>query len=277
MRADLIIVGDRFRKDLGSIEELAESIREVGLIQPIIVDADGNLIAGRRRLAACLLLGMDDVPAVVAKDMRDAARRVLAERDENTCRKDMTVTELLAITDVIEAQEKPKARERQREHGGTAPGRNTPGPGSQSVRTRDIVGAAVGMSGYTYQRAKAVKEAAEDEDAPPEVREVAQEALEEMDRTGKIKTAYNKVNRAKKRAMGAAVPEPPREPSVKSRLPHKKADKILPHFLTTLNGIAAGLAGVDFSECVLEPYQIKELDTSIRTILSVRKTLKGAN
>lgn len=66
-------------------------------------------------------------------------------------------------------------------------GRSTKG------NTRDIVGAAVGMSGPTYDRAKAVVLASEDETLPEEAREAAKEAKEEMDRTGKVTPAFNKV------------------------------------------------------------------------------------
>ena len=38
--------------DDAKVRELAESIREIGLINPVVVDADNNLIAGAHRLAA---------------------------------------------------------------------------------------------------------------------------------------------------------------------------------------------------------------------------------
>ena len=47
-----ITVGDKTRTDLGDIEGLAASIARIGLLQPIVVDVDGRLIAGVRRLAA---------------------------------------------------------------------------------------------------------------------------------------------------------------------------------------------------------------------------------
>jgi ParB-like chromosome segregation protein Spo0J len=47
-----IIIGIRHRRDLGDIDSLARSIAEVGLLHPIVVRADGVLIAGQRRLAA---------------------------------------------------------------------------------------------------------------------------------------------------------------------------------------------------------------------------------
>jgi ParB-like chromosome segregation protein Spo0J len=46
-----IKVGKRHRRDLGDIAALAESIKAVGLLHPIVVQPDGKLIAGARRLA----------------------------------------------------------------------------------------------------------------------------------------------------------------------------------------------------------------------------------
>ena len=50
--------------DEQSLDELAESIRLHGLINPITVDRDGKIIAGERRYRACLKLGMHEVPVV---------------------------------------------------------------------------------------------------------------------------------------------------------------------------------------------------------------------
>ena len=58
----------------------------------------------------------------------------------------------------LEAIEKPKAKER--EHQGQKSGgrgkKKLPGNLPASIDTRDAVGAGVGMSGKTYERAKAV-------------------------------------------------------------------------------------------------------------------------
>jgi ParB family chromosome partitioning protein len=57
-----IIVGDnRFRKDLGEIAALAESITAIGLLHPITVDQHNNLLAGQRRLEACKFLGLTEI------------------------------------------------------------------------------------------------------------------------------------------------------------------------------------------------------------------------
>ena len=61
--------------ETASLNELAESIQQQGLIQPITVRKKGNryqLIAGERRLRACKIAGMDTITAYVrtASDMQ---------------------------------------------------------------------------------------------------------------------------------------------------------------------------------------------------------------
>jgi len=55
--------------DQGKLEELAETIRQKGLLQPLVVRADENgdytLIAGERRLLACRIAGIRKVPVMI--------------------------------------------------------------------------------------------------------------------------------------------------------------------------------------------------------------------
>ena len=62
---DAIFVGERRRKDLGDIDGLAASIAEIGLLRPIVINSQGELIAGERRLGAVQQLGWADVPVTV--------------------------------------------------------------------------------------------------------------------------------------------------------------------------------------------------------------------
>ena len=59
----------RMAFDTESLEELAESVRTFGLIQPISVrkQSDGRyqIISGERRFRACKLAGMDTIPAYI--------------------------------------------------------------------------------------------------------------------------------------------------------------------------------------------------------------------
>jgi ParB/RepB/Spo0J family partition protein len=60
-----IVVGTRHRRDMGDIDGLAASIKELGLLQPIVVRPDGVLVAGERRLRAAKLLGWTEIPVNV--------------------------------------------------------------------------------------------------------------------------------------------------------------------------------------------------------------------
>jgi ParB family chromosome partitioning protein len=66
-RIDDIIIGERHRRDLGDIDGLAASIAAIGLLNPITIDEGGRLLAGARRLAACKLLGLQQVEVRIIK------------------------------------------------------------------------------------------------------------------------------------------------------------------------------------------------------------------
>jgi ParB/RepB/Spo0J family partition protein len=68
-----IKVRNRYRKSLGDIESLAANIKELGLLHPIVVRPDGRLIAGERRMAACIRLGWKSVP-VTYVDLKEVVR-----------------------------------------------------------------------------------------------------------------------------------------------------------------------------------------------------------
>ena len=67
MKISDIIINSRTRRDLGDIKSLADSIGEIGLINPITVYYDEKmrpvLIAGYRRVKAFELLARDEIPA----------------------------------------------------------------------------------------------------------------------------------------------------------------------------------------------------------------------
>ncbi|MDW7668961.1 MAG: ParB/RepB/Spo0J family partition protein, partial [Bacillota bacterium] len=76
--------------DSDKIQELADSIKEHGLIQPIIVkkiDENYQLIAGERRWRACIELGMDKIPAIV-RDLDNKSQTEMA-LIENIQREDL--------------------------------------------------------------------------------------------------------------------------------------------------------------------------------------------
>ena len=84
-----IVVEERQRKDYGNVSRLAESIRKLGLIHPIVVTQDNRLIAGGRRLAACKQLGLESVDILVRETATEEELQEL-EYDENIQRLDIS-------------------------------------------------------------------------------------------------------------------------------------------------------------------------------------------
>lgn len=74
----LVIPYERNAREGGAVEKVAQSITEFGWRQPIVVDADGVVIAGHTRLAAAKKLGLTEVPVLVAADL--TAEQVMAYR-----------------------------------------------------------------------------------------------------------------------------------------------------------------------------------------------------
>jgi len=89
-----VIVGRRTREDYGDIEGLALSIQRFGLLHPIVVDEDLNLLAGERRLRAHKFLGLKEIEVTYKKDLDDAEKKEL-ELEENIKRKDFNWPELV--------------------------------------------------------------------------------------------------------------------------------------------------------------------------------------
>ena len=58
---DAVVVGEG-RRELRRLGELAASIREVGLLNPITVTENRRLVAGYHRLEACRILGWKVIP-----------------------------------------------------------------------------------------------------------------------------------------------------------------------------------------------------------------------
>ena len=63
------------------VAQVAASIREFGWTNPILVAADGTIIAGHARLAAARKLKMTEVPVIVLDHLTEAQRRALVLAD----------------------------------------------------------------------------------------------------------------------------------------------------------------------------------------------------
>jgi ParB family chromosome partitioning protein len=96
-----VVVGERLRQtNKAEVDRLAESIREVGLLNPITVgeETEGGfpLVAGLHRLEACRALGMTEIGANVVS-LTDLKRQ-LAECDENLAHSVLTTPQRAIFT-----------------------------------------------------------------------------------------------------------------------------------------------------------------------------------
>lgn len=83
-----IKVGDRYRQEYTGIDELAASIADKGLMHPLVVDQELNLIAGGRRLRALNQLGWLECDVTVL-DVSDELGRRQCELIENIQRENL--------------------------------------------------------------------------------------------------------------------------------------------------------------------------------------------
>jgi len=196
-----IVVGDRYRKDLGDLEPLKQSITELGLLHPVVIDGESRLLVGGRRLEACKQLGMLTIPAVVAASLSELRQRVMAEKDENVCREPFKPSEMVALGKTIEEFQRPIAEaakaagvkeggKNRHSSGGNSPKAQL--PRDESKRTSSVAAAACGVDRRTYEKAKAVAEAAAA--APKKFGHL----VEQMNRTGKVNKAYSEWRKATK-------------------------------------------------------------------------------
>lgn len=66
------------------IEHIANSIREFGFRQPLVIDKDNVLVIGHGRLLAAKKLGLDTVPCVRAGDLTEDQIKALRLADNKT-------------------------------------------------------------------------------------------------------------------------------------------------------------------------------------------------
>ena len=204
-----IKVLERIRKEVSGIDELAEDIRQNGLLQAIVVMELGGgefqLLAGLRRLKAAQQLGWETIDVnVVAPADAEAALRI--EISENVQREPFTYSEQMYYAELLANIEHEKASARKREGnslGGTLAGKGRPlgdrladhGPPTyeqnsiEKAESRDKIGARIGMSGRQYSRAKYISN-----NAP-------QEIIDELDRGERsIRTTYDELRSKEKDA-----------------------------------------------------------------------------
>lgn len=147
-----IKIGERYRKEFGDIQALADSIAKEGLLQPIGVDANYTLIFGERRIKACTLLGLESIEGRVIH----VDNIMEAEYAENDVRKNFSIEERIAIAKAIEVNlgERRGKQSNDQVKVDNCPPLIIPDK-LAGKKTRDIVAKKAGFSsGKTYERAK---------------------------------------------------------------------------------------------------------------------------
>lgn len=70
-RKDLIPYEKNPRKNDEAVEYVANSIREFGFKNPVIIDKNNVIVAGHTRVKAAERLGIEEIPCIMADDLTD--------------------------------------------------------------------------------------------------------------------------------------------------------------------------------------------------------------
>ena len=89
-----IKIKKRVRRDLGDLENLKDSLRTYGLLNPITLNSRYELIAGERRLQSAIQLGWTSINANIVDNLTEVEQLEM-EIEENNQRKEFTDQELL--------------------------------------------------------------------------------------------------------------------------------------------------------------------------------------
>lgn len=208
-----IRVGNRHRHEMGNVDELAESIARVGLLQPITITPDGYLICGARRLAAVQLLGWEHVKVWVRSGLSNQLQLLLAEREENIRRKAYTPSESVALyRELKELMAEDAARRQEASRFGAEGGPTEHGdaklaaPSDRTTRAQAAQLVTGRKSHTTLDRADELERIVEDEAEPEEIRELARTEKAAMNADGKVFGHYRTVKAAQAAAETMAEP-----------------------------------------------------------------------
>ena len=79
------------------ILQLRSSLREFGFVAPLLIDTQGNILAGHGRLIAAQAEGMEEVPCVLVEHLTDAQRRAYILADNRLAEQASWDAEMLSL------------------------------------------------------------------------------------------------------------------------------------------------------------------------------------
>lgn len=197
MKIQNIKIGERLRSDNGDLQELAESIRTYGLLHPVVIDQDNNLVAGFRRLSACKLLGWTEIETKTINCLTEVELREI-ELEENIKRKELRPVEnsrcMIELAELKEKTLREKRAERKKDFCPSS-GQKERGRPATGVGIRDVA-EEMGVSRSTLhdakQHIKAVEKYPDLEQLP---KHKAIQTAKERDEEEKGLVSFDKVRR----------------------------------------------------------------------------------
>lgn len=115
---------DQPRKKTGfgkeEIRELADSIKEVGVVVPILIQQDGTIIDGERRYRASKLLGLKDVPVIYDNNLSGVKRleyQLICSLNSTSCAEEEIAPKIKEYIDASGYTEREAAQRLGKSHG----------------------------------------------------------------------------------------------------------------------------------------------------------------
>jgi len=243
------------RHDFAGLEGLVESIRENGIVQPVVVRQEGEryeLIAGERRWRAAQLAGMTRIPVVIRKVAQDRVLELALV--ENIQRKDLNPIEEARAYDLLIGQMNLSQADVAKRVGRE---RSSVANSLRLLKLPDKIQKMLQDGGLTPGHAKAIVAIS---DSATQIRVADEVVRREMSvrETEALVTRLQSQEGAEKsgRAAGAAVPA--EDPNVRA------AEERLQHTLgTRVRIVRRGVRG----KIEIEFYSDEELDRLFSTIV----------
>jgi ParB family chromosome partitioning protein len=230
-RVGSIVVGERHRRHPGDLSALMDSMKRVGLLQPVTISPDGYLICGYRRLEAAKSLGWDTLRVWVRSGISDDLTRLLAERDENLTHQPLAADEAAKLYEelLVLVKEDAERRKKATQYGsptsnsaggpvndsaGRAGPADSAGPVTVSLGDARRRAAEMVTGKASYARLEQILEMeriAADKSGPLDTRKVAEAELEAIRNGGAVDPGYQRLKAAQRQG---ALMKPSADPDI---------------------------------------------------------------
>lgn len=206
---DSIVVGERHRREPGDLTPLTDSMKRVGLLQPVTITPEGFLICGYRRLEAAKRLGWSTLRVWVRSGISDELSRLLAERDENVTHKPLSPIEAAHLFDEMKTLLREDAARRQRatrfghhdDGAGSDGGPDSGPPGTPGRISRQAAQMVEQKASHArLEQILEMERIAANRDLSTDLRQVAEAELEAIRDGGPVDPGFQRVKAAQRLA-----------------------------------------------------------------------------